>query len=124
MTGFSKFTRLAAACLLLTGSSAMAQDMPLTQVLLPGEGWQLVGSGYKFTEGPAVDAKGNVFFTDIPNDRIHRVDATTGKVTVFAEKTARTNGLMFGRDGLLYGCRNGDKQVVAQHLVAQNCAAS
>ena len=54
-----------------------------------------------------------MFFTDIPNDRIHRVDATTGKVTVFAEKTARTNGLMFGRDGLLYGCRNGDKQVVA-----------
>ena len=38
MTGLSKFTRLAAAWLLLIGSSAMAQDMPLTQVLLPGEG--------------------------------------------------------------------------------------
>ncbi len=94
-------------------TAANAQDMPLTQVLLPEEGWQLVSEGHKFTEGPAVDAHGNVFFTDIPNDRIHRIDATTGKVTLFADNTARTNGLMFGADGLLYGCRNGDKQVVA-----------
>jgi len=114
MTRFSPLTGLATAWLLtLAGPSGFAQDMPLTQVLLPGEGWKLVGSGYRFTEGPAVDTKGNVFFTDIPNDRIHRIDAVTGKVTVFAEKTARTNGLMLGNDGLLYGCRNGDKQVVA-----------
>jgi len=99
--------------LVLTCSTALAQDMPLTQVLLPGQGWELVGSGYKFTEGPAVDDKGNVFFTDIPNNRIHRIDAVTGKVGVFATETARTNGLMFGSDGLLYGCRNGDRQVVA-----------
>lgn len=106
-------TRLTWTVLLCCGSTALAQDMPLTQVLLPGESWQLVGSGYRFTEGPAVDSAGNVFFTDIPNDRIHRIDVATGKVSVFAEKTARTNGLMFGSDGLLYGCRNGDKQVVA-----------
>ena len=121
--------RFLAACMLvvLSGSTAFAQDMPLTQVLLPGEGWHLVGSGYRFTEGPAVDARGNVFFTDIPNDRIHRIDATTGTVTVFAEKTARTNGLMFGNDGLLYGCRNGDRQVVAASLaplVKAICSAS
>ena len=113
MPRLESFVRFLACLLALSGSTAFAQDMPLTQVLLPGEGWKLVGSGYRFTEGPAVDAKGNVFFTDIPNDRIHRIDTTTGKVTVFAEKTARTNGLMFGKDGLLYGCRNGDKQVVA-----------
>ena len=89
-----------------------AQDMPLTQVLLPGEGWQLLGEGFKFTEGPAVDADGNVFFTDIPADRIHKIDLQ-GKITVFATKTAKTNGLMFGPDGRLFGCRNGDKQIVA-----------
>ena len=33
---------------------------------------------------PAVDRNGNVFFTDIPNNRIHKID-TGGKVTVFKE---------------------------------------
>lgn len=31
-----------------------------------------LGSGYSFTEGPAVDKDGNVFFTDQPNDIIYR----------------------------------------------------
>ena len=94
------------------GHRAVAQDMPLTQVLIDGEDWKLLADGFKFTEGPAADAEGNVFFTDIPNNRIHRIDIE-GKVTVFAEDTAKTNGLMFGADGLLYGCRNGEKKVVA-----------
>ena len=50
MPRLEPFVRLLAACLLaLSGSTTFAQDMPLTQVLLPGEDWQLVGSGYRFT---------------------------------------------------------------------------
>ena len=81
------------------------------EVLIPGETWQLVSEGHKFTEGPAVSPTGEVYFTDIPNNRIHKVDLD-GKVTVFAEETQRANGLMFGKDGLLYACRNGDQQIV------------
>ncbi|HEY3968271.1 MAG TPA: SMP-30/gluconolactonase/LRE family protein, partial [Planctomycetaceae bacterium] len=44
-------------------------------------------------------------------NRIHKI-GQDDKVTVFAEDTAGTNGLMFGPDGLLYGCRNGDKRIV------------
>lgn len=105
----------AALTVLLSGlavRSLPAQDMPLTQVLLPGEGWALLGEGYGFTEGPAVDRDGNVYFSDIPNHRIHRIDLD-GKITVFAEQTASTNGLMFGPDGRLYGCRDGEKKIVA-----------
>jgi len=115
------------ACL---SGSLSAQDMPLTQVLLPGEGWEQVTDGYKFTEGPAVDRQGNVFFTDIPNNRIHRIDARSGKVTIFAKNTSRTNGLMFGADGLLYGCRNGDQQIVSYAangsltVIAENIASN
>src|SRR5262249_19629112 len=100
------------ACVVLAAVPVSAQDMPLSQVLISGEDWQLLGEGYKFTEGPACDKSGNVFFTDIPESRIYKIDLG-GKVTVFAENAAEPNGLMFGPDGRLYGCRNGDKKIVA-----------
>lgn len=82
-----------------------------TDVTIPGEGWQLVSEGHRFTEGPAVNARGEVFFTDIPNNRIHKVDLS-GKVSVFAENSPGVNGLMFAADGKLYACQNGTKQIV------------
>ena len=81
-------------------------------VLDSDPGWQLVSKGHKFTEGPAVDAEGNVFFSDIPNSRIHKI-STDGNVTVFRENTGEANGLMFGPDGRLYACQNGRKRIVA-----------
>jgi gluconolactonase len=96
--------------------AALAQDfpgdMPISRVLVDGEGWQCVSEGHKFTEGPAADREGNVFFSDIPASKIHKIDLA-GKVTLFAENTAETNGLMFGPDGRLYGCRNGEKKIVS-----------
>ena len=74
--------------------------------------WEVVSQGHKFTEGPAVDAKGNVYFSDIPNSRIYRI-SLDGKVTLFRDNTGETNGLMFGPDGRLYGCQNGRKRIVA-----------
>jgi sugar lactone lactonase YvrE len=68
--------------------------------MLDGE-WELVSEGHGFTEGPAVNARGEVFFTDIPKGLIHKI-ALDGKVSVFAENTGGANGLMFGPDGKLY----------------------
>src|ERR1043165_8757005 len=42
-----------------------------------------IKKGFAFTEGPAVDKMGNVFFTDQPNDKIYRWDAVTGEVSLF-----------------------------------------
>ncbi len=85
----------------------------VTQILDPDHDWQLVSEGHRFTEGPAVDRQGNVYFTDIPNNRIHKIEHATGKVTVFKEDTGGANGLMFGPDGRLYACQNGRKRIVA-----------
>ena len=82
-----------------------------TTSLMDG-GWEVVSTGHKFTEGPTANAKGELFFTDIPNSRIHKI-ALDGKVSVFAEDTGNANGLKFGPDGRLYACANGKKQIVA-----------
>lgn len=83
-----------------------------TMFIDPAKDWELVSQGHRFTEGPAVNAKGEVFFTDIPNNRIHRI-GLDGKVTVWKEDTGGTNGLMFGPDGRLYACQNGRKRIVS-----------
>ena len=63
-----------------------------------------LGTGYSFTEGPAVDRHGNVFFTDQPNDKIYRWDAGTGAISLFLDGTGRANGMAFDADGNLITC--------------------
>lgn len=63
-----------------------------------------LAKGFGFTEGPAVDKHGNVFFTDQPNDRIYRWDAATGHVSLFLQGTGRSNGMAFDKDGNLIAC--------------------
>jgi gluconolactonase len=63
-----------------------------------------VSDEFKFTEGPAVDAEGNVYFTDQPNDRIHVWNASDGKISIFLEPAGRSNGLCFDKDGTLWAC--------------------
>jgi len=82
-----------------------------SDILRDGEQWKLVGEGYRFTEGPAFDGQGNLYFTDVGANRIHKVDAA-GQVSVFVEKSDGANGLMFGADGKLYACQSGLKRIV------------
>jgi gluconolactonase len=83
----------------------------LKQILVPGEDWQLVADGYKFTEGPAVNAKGEVFFNDIPNSKTYKI-GLDGKVSLFVDDSKKGNGQAFGPAGRLYAV-TGTKQVVA-----------
>jgi sugar lactone lactonase YvrE/enterochelin esterase-like enzyme len=83
----------------------------LQAVLVPGEDWQLVADGYKFTEGPAVNSKGEVFFNDIPNSKTYRI-GLDGKVSPFVDDSKKGNGQAFGPDGRLYAV-TGTQQVVA-----------
>jgi gluconolactonase len=75
-----------------------------------------------FTEGPAVDATGNAFFSDIMNNRILKL-APDGTRTVFREPSHRTNGQTFDREGRLYHCEGaefgpgGGRRVTRTNLV-------
>jgi gluconolactonase len=58
---------------------------------------------FAFTEGPAADRDGNVYFTDIPNQKIHKVD-TKGALTVFRDGSNFANGLMVNAKGEVVAC--------------------
>ena len=63
-----------------------------------------LGSGFGFTEGPAVDKHGNVFFTDQPNNKIVKWAANNGALTTFLSNSGRSNGTYFDAAGNLITC--------------------
>jgi len=84
----------------------------LQDILIPGEDWKLVSDGYRATEGPAVNAKGEVFFNDVPNSKTYKLGAD-GKVAEFLADNKRGDGQAFGPDGRLYAVAGGADQIVA-----------
>jgi enterochelin esterase family protein len=104
---------LAFAALALLTRIATAQDMPLSMLLIDGEGWQVVSEGHGFVDGPCADDKGNFYFSDIRKPAIYRI-APDGQQTVLIEQPA--SGLKFGPDGRLYACQGSKKRLVAFDL--------
>ena len=74
-----------------------------TSPVAPGAKLEKLADGFKFTEGPAPDGEGNVYFTDQPNDRIHKW-SIDGKLSTFMEGCGRSNGLCFDKEGKLWAC--------------------
>ena len=72
-------------------------------IIAPAAKVKKLAGGFKFTEGPAVDAQGNVFFTDQPNNRIHKW-SVDGKLSIFHDSPGRANGLYFDKHGNLLAC--------------------
>ncbi len=95
--------------LLLIGCNTSNQQ-PITDIIAEGATLQQVDTSYTFTEGPAVDAEGNVFFTDQPNDQIVKW-ATDGSISVFMKDTGRSNGLFFDAEGNLLACADENNQL-------------
>ncbi len=69
----------------------------------PGAKVKKIAGDFRFTEGPAPDAEGNVYFTDQPNNRIWKW-SIDGQLSVFMEPSGRANGLAFDKDGHLWAC--------------------
>lgn len=84
----------------------------MREILADGQGWQLVGGGYKFTEGPATNAKGEVFFNDVGAKKTYKV-GSDGKPAVFLDDSKGGDGQRFGPDGRLYANAAAEKKLLA-----------
>ena len=76
-----------------------------SSVVAEGAELQMLGNRFQFTEGPAANAKGEVFFTDLRASRIYRLSLDE-KISTWREKTAGANGLYFGRKENLVVCES------------------
>jgi gluconolactonase len=89
-------------CNLIAGESSL---------IAPGAKLQKLAGGFDFTEGPAADAEGNVFFTDQPNDRIVKWNAAEGTVSDWLKPCGRANGTYFDKQGNLITCSDEQNQL-------------
>lgn len=105
-------SRLASVFLLLAACAVPGNEKPV-DVTAPDAKVEMLADGFRFTEGPAADAKGDVYFTDIPNNRIHRWSVADRKCTVYREDSGGANGLIFHRDGRLFVCEGMLGRIVA-----------
>jgi len=96
------FSLVAATCKVFSQDTAALYNAGTKAVLIAKQ--------FAFTEGPAVDKKGNVFFTDQPNNKIWKY-GTDGKLSVFVDSAGRSNGMDFDSKGNLISCADGKNEL-------------
>jgi len=84
----------------------------LSDLLMPGEDWNLVGEGYQFTEGVTANAKGEIYFQDIPASKTYKVGLDRKLVTLDVD-AKKASGTCFGTDGKRYTVAGGTKQILS-----------
>lgn len=101
---------LIASLILCCSGYTFAQKKP-HQLFAPDTQPERLGAAFSFTEGPAVNARGDVYFTDQPNDRILRWNHKTNTISTFLEPAGRANGLFFDTQGNLYACADAQNEL-------------
>lgn len=94
----------------LTSVSLSAEEENL---IAPGATVEKVVGGFGFTEGPAVDSKGDIYFVDDPNSKIYHWSVADKTLRVFVEKSEHANGMAFDKNDNLIACEGGTGCVVS-----------
>ncbi len=93
------------------GVAAGADQEAVSKLVAPGAQAELLAGDFVFTEGPACDPQGNIFFTDIPSNRVLKWDVKQRQLTTFRPESQGSNGLFFDRQGNLIACEGGGRQI-------------
>ena len=89
-----------------------SKNQVLTDLLISGQDWELVGEGYKFTEGTGGNEKGEVYYQDVPQSKTYKVDVN-GKLIQLGYDAKKASGTSFGPDGKYYTAAGGSKQILS-----------
>ena len=92
-------------------AKGQSKNETLQAILEPGADWELVSEGYKFTEGPAVNSRGEVFFNDVTDSKTFKI-GLDNKVTTIIGDSKKGNGQAFGPDGRLYVVAAREQKVI------------
>ncbi|HXB44406.1 MAG TPA: SMP-30/gluconolactonase/LRE family protein [Puia sp.] len=110
-------------------ATGISKNMYLSSLLITGQEWELVGQGYKFTEGTGANALGEVFYQDIPNSKTYKV-STDGKLSILNIDAKKASGTSFGPDGKRYVAAGGTSQIISygpnekETVIADNIAGN
>jgi gluconolactonase len=98
--------RIARCCFSLVVASLVNAQLFAAEPPVPSGARVKAAASVAFVEGPAWHPSGNVYFTDISNNRIMRRD-TAGALHVYRVPSGRANGLLFDHQGRLMACEGG-----------------
>jgi gluconolactonase len=118
MGDYSKLLRFGLTAILLgvaapPGRCQSSRTNPKADSLIaPGAELQKLSEGLQFGEGPAADADGNVFFSDIRADQCLKW-SVEGKLSTFRTDTGSANGQCFDHSGNLIACEGGRGRLVS-----------
>ncbi|HIA48101.1 MAG TPA: hypothetical protein EYN96_09090, partial [Candidatus Hydrogenedentes bacterium] len=84
-------------------------------LVAPGAEVKKLRGDFSFIEGPTADGEGNIFFSDIPENKIYKW-SVEGELSLFRENSGGANGLLFDGDGNLFACEGIVQRVTSQAL--------
>ena len=90
----------------------MSQQAHAQSLIAPGAQVEKLHGDFLFIEGPTADARGNIYFSDIPANRIYRW-SLEGTLSVVRENSGGANGLIFDGDGNLMAAEGSAQRVTA-----------
>jgi gluconolactonase len=107
---FKKLSLFFVIAFIFISQPGTSQDEGLSSILKPGTNPVKLSGDFLFTEGPAADKAGNVYFTDQPNDRI-MIWSTKGVLSTFMQPSGRSNGLFFDSKWNLWSCADEKNEI-------------
>ena len=94
------------------GNKPMPGELKIEGVVAPGAKLEKIAGGFTWAEGPAEDARGNIFFTDNRENLVYKL-SPNGEVEVLIENSRGDNGLYIDKNGILLSCAGGSKELLS-----------
>jgi gluconolactonase len=109
-----RFIRFFAALVVVISAPSIALSLsgPAQELSEPGAEIIEIASTFQFSEGPAADSAGNLFFSDIQARKIYQL-SVGGDLSIFRENSGGANGLYFDKNGNLLVCEGDNGRLVS-----------